>query len=243
MRLALFSDIHGNLVALKAVLADIEARGVDDIICLGDVATLGPRPHEVIALIRELDCPCIIGNHDAFMLDPDLIHTYTKVPIVIESVDWCREQLSADELDFFKGFVPSLRIALPDGRGLFIYHATPRSHMEDLLATTPPEQVDEMLAGHDEALMIGGHTHIQMFRQHRGRLLINPGSVGLPFKEYTAGQAPEVLPHAEYAIIQADEDAVSVELKRVALDKAELRAALEGSDYPLAPRLREHWTD
>ncbi|MCB0291188.1 MAG: metallophosphoesterase, partial [Calditrichaeota bacterium] len=68
MKIALISDIHGNLTALEAVLADIRRRGADRIICLGDLATLGPQPREVIARLRELDCPGIMGNHDAALL-------------------------------------------------------------------------------------------------------------------------------------------------------------------------------
>ena len=69
MRVALISDIHGNEVALRAVLEEIESEGIEQIVCLGDVATLGPRPGRVIDLIEGLDCPCIMGNHDEFLLD------------------------------------------------------------------------------------------------------------------------------------------------------------------------------
>lgn len=68
MRVALISDIHANEVALQAVLDDIARVGVDQIVCLGDVATLGPRPGATIQTLRDLACPCIQGNHDAFLL-------------------------------------------------------------------------------------------------------------------------------------------------------------------------------
>ncbi|MEO6600819.1 MAG: metallophosphoesterase family protein, partial [Polyangiaceae bacterium] len=69
MRVALISDLHGNELAFNAVLADIARQGVDQIICLGDVATLGPRPRDVLGRLAELRCVCILGNHDEFMLD------------------------------------------------------------------------------------------------------------------------------------------------------------------------------
>ena len=73
MRIALISDLHANEVALGAVLADIKRVGVDRIICLGDVATLGPHPESVLQTLRDLGCPCIQGNHDAFLLEePEL---------------------------------------------------------------------------------------------------------------------------------------------------------------------------
>src|SRR4051794_15958575 len=104
MRLALISDLHGNELALQAVLRDSKRHGVDQLICLGDVATLGPRPAAVIDILRDFDCPCIMGNHDAFLLDPALIHTYTEFPVIVEAVDWCRDQLSKAHIDFLRTF-------------------------------------------------------------------------------------------------------------------------------------------
>ena len=71
MRIAFISDIHGNLTALQAVLADIQERSVDQIVCLGDTITMGPQPAEVLKLLRELKCVCVKGNHEAATLDPE----------------------------------------------------------------------------------------------------------------------------------------------------------------------------
>lgn len=245
MRVALISDIHGNEAALCAVLDDIARRGVDQIVCLGDVATLGPRPGAVIQILRDLSCQCILGNHDEFLLDPGLIHTYTEAPVVVQAVDWCREQLAKEELDFFRSFHATLKIPLDSEARLFVFHGSPRSHMEDLLATTPEAKLDQALSGHTATVMAGGHTHIQMLRQHRGTLLLNPGSVGLPFKEYVAGRAPVLMPHAEYAIVYAKNGAVGVELHRVALDKNQQRAALaaiNACDNPLRASLLSQYS-
>ena len=241
MRVALISDLHANAVALAAVLEDIAHLGVDQVVCLGDVATLGPRPDAVLQMLRELGCPCIQGNHDAFLLDPDLIHTYTEAPIVVEAVDWCRDRLSADELAFVGTFQPSLRIALDGDTALLLFHGSPRSHMEDLLATTPADELDRLLAGQHAAVMAGGHTHIQMLRQHRGMLLVNPGSVGLPFKEFVGGRTPTLLPHAEYAIVEGRDGAVNVTLRRVAVDRPALRDAVRASDNPLRDMLLQQY--
>ena len=241
MRVALISDLHASEVALTAVLEDIERVGVDQIICLGDVATLGPHPGRIIHLLKDLKCPCIMGNHDAFLLDPGLIHTYTEAPIIVEAVDWCGGELSGDDLDFLRTFQPSLRIALDAQTTLLLFHGSPRSHMEDLLATTPADELERMLDGHRATLMAGGHTHIQMLRQHRGTLIVNPGSVGLPFKEYVVGQTPTLLHHAEYATIEAGRGAATVTLRRVALDKAALRAAAAASSNPLRGMLLQQY--
>jgi predicted phosphodiesterase len=241
VKIALISDLHGNEVALEAVMHSIRQAGVDRIICLGDVATLGPRPGFVIQMLRDLGCPCILGNHDEFLLDPDLIHTYTEAPVIVDAVDWCRSQLSEAELAFLRGFQPHLEIPLDDRSTLFLFHGSPRSHMEDILATTPSDELDRLLSGHSAPVMAGGHTHIQMLRQHRGMLLVNPGSVGLPFKEYVAGRPPTLLHHAEYAMVETAGGRVGVTLHRVPLDKRALRDTVRSSDNPLSGMLLQQY--
>jgi putative phosphoesterase len=241
MRVALISDLHANIVSLEAVLADARESGVDQIVCLGDVATLGPRPTEIMAMLRDLGCACILGNHDEFLLDPELIRTYSEVPVVVDSVDWCRAELSAADLDFVRTFRRTLEIPLEGDATFFLFHGTVRSNMEDLLANTSPGRVDEMLAGRHATVLAGGHTHLQMMRQHRGMLIVNPGSVGLPFKQYMAGGPPELLPDAEYAVVESSRRGVSVTLRRVPVDKAALRTALDGTALPLLPMLRAQY--
>ena len=238
LRLALISDPHGNLVALDAVLADIKDLGVDRIYFLGDTCTLGPQPREVLEAVQGLSCPCIMGNHDSFLLDPELIRTYTQVPMIVEAVDWCRAQLTARDLDFLRTFEPTLEVDL-GGDTLLLFHGTPRSNVENLLATTPPDEVDEMLASHQATVFAGGHTHIQMLRQHRGQLIVNVGSVGSPFETFAAGGPPRLLPHAEYATVEVRRGTLSVTLKRVEVDRAEALRALRATDNPMSARLAE----
>lgn len=237
MRIALISDLHGNLAALDAVLADIARSGVDQVVCLGDVATLGPQPHEVMARVRALGCMCIVGNHDAFLLDPELIHTYSEIPAILAAVDWCRGQLDASDLAFVQTFQSEHTVALPGNQTLLLFHGTPRSHMEDALATTPTDTLDEMLGGRQATVLASGHTHIQMLRQHNGMLWVNPGSVGMPFRAYVHGQPPQIMRHAEYAIVDAEANAVSVTHKRVAVDLTAVRAAVMACDNPLRAML------
>lgn len=233
MRLALISDLHGNELALDAVLADASEAGFDQLICLGDVATLGPRPSAVLSRLQDLGCPCILGNHDEFMLDAALIRSYTEFPLVVASVDATRDALSANELAFIGGFQRTLSFD-----DVFLYHGTPRSNMEDLLAVTAPEVVDEMLDGHRAQVLVGGHTHLQMLRQHRGMILVNTGSLGAPFREYASGGPPVILPHAEYAIVDVRPNGVRVDLRRVSLDPRSLTSQVDGWDNPLAAPLR-----
>ena len=242
MRIALVSDIHANEVALRAVLASIDREGVDALVCLGDVATLGPRPEAVIQILRDRKCRCIMGNHDEFLIEPSLIERYSDEKPITEAVSWCRSELASDDLDFVRGFERSFEIGLGGDATLFLFHGSPRSHMDDLLATTAGDELDRLLAGHKATVMAGGHTHIQMLRQHRGTLLVNPGSVGLPFREYAAGGPPTVLAHAEYAIVEGHESGVGVALRRVALDKGALRKAAADSDVPMRHLLMRQYS-
>jgi putative phosphoesterase len=244
MLTALISDLHGNLVALDAVLADATRAGVERVVCLGDVATLGPRPHEVLARLQALGCDCIVGNHDAFLLDAALIRSYTETPIVVEAVDWCRAQMSAGELDFVRGFRAELTLPLDGGATLHCYHGTPRSHLEDLSPSAAPAAIDVMLDGRAATVLAGGHTHLQMLRQHRGMLIVNPGSVGMPFVEAASAGPPTVMAHAEYATVEATEaGAVEVRLKRVPLERRALREQAAACDFPLRDWLVAQYAD
>ncbi len=237
MRIALISDLHGNAVALDAVLADIARVGVDRIACLGDVANLGVAPVQVVETLESLGCVCIQGNHDAFLLQPELVHTYTEAPVIVESVAWCRERLSAAHLAFLASFRESAELELAPGVRLLLFHGSPRSNVEDLLATTPPDDVDALLAGQTATAMAFGHTHIQMLRQHRGTLLVNPGSVGVPFLEHVGGRQPVPMGHAEYATMETQHGGVAVALRRVAVDADAAKAQALASDHPL----RQMW--
>ena len=242
MRVALISDIHANLMALKTVLDEVAQDEVDQVVCLGDVANLGPQPKESLELIRERGIPCVMGNHDSFMLEPDLVHTYTDQPLIARAVDWSHARLDPDDLAYLRTFPQTMELALDDGVKMLLFHGSPRSNMDDILALTPPEEIDQMLAGHEAAVMACGHTHIQMLRQHKGRLLINPGSVGCPFLEYVAGGPPTVMAYAEYAVVECVQGALKVSLSRIPLDREELYQAVEQSDFPLRGMMLQQYS-
>lgn len=241
IRVALISDIHANALALEAVLAEIGRAGVDETVCLGDVATLGPRPSEVIDILGERGIRSIMGNHDEFLLDPELIHAYRTVPVVVDAVGWCRSRLSGAELAFLGTFHRQIEIPLGAHARLLLFHGSPRSHMENLLAATPDAALDEALDGHHATVMAGGHTHLQMIRAHRGALVVNPGSVGMPFKEFVGARQPTVLSHADYAIVEASATGVRVDLRHVALERGALYGAMAATDNPLRASLLQQY--
>lgn len=234
MRVAFVADVHGNWLALNAVLEDIHRVGVDATFCLGDIATLGPSPRAVLDTLRDFGCVHIMGNHEEMLLDPPLARRYTDAQPILDAIDWCADQLTSDDRQFLRGFMPEAQIDL-DGLTALAFHGTPRSNQEDLLATTPPDLVDELLDGRTGAVLISGHTHVQMVRQHRGTILVNAGSVGMPFREYAGGGQPVVMPdRAEYAIVQGGEGKpVTVSLRRLPLDENAVRRAVAAADPPV----------
>ena len=241
MRLALISDIHGNALALRAVFADIRRTGADRIICLGDVTTLGPEPEDCLAQLRDRQVPSVLGNHDAFMLDPTLAASYTTIPIVLDSISWCRDRLSGADRDFIRTFPETIEIELGGDARILLFHGSPRSNTDEILATTADDRLDAMLGAERPVVMAGGHTHVQMVRQHRGTLVLNVGSVGMPFLEYVGGSQPTLMDHAEYTTIEMSGGGLAVTQHRVPLDRDALRRAAASSENPLRALLAQQY--
>lgn len=231
-RIALISDIHGNAVALEAVLADADRLGVDAIACLGDVTTLGPAPHEVLQRLRERCAWFILGNHDEYMFADDVDGSHVADPGVHAAVVWCRASLSRDEVAMIRAFERRVDVDLGATK-LALFHGSPRSNEEDVLAETAEGTLDDLLGAVDAAVMAGGHTHVPMVRRHRDRFVVNPGSVGLPFERYVGGGPPRILAAAEYAVVEARGGDVSATLRRVPVDRTALRDAARAWSQPL----------
>lgn len=241
VRIALISDLHANEIALREVLRSIERQGADEVVCLGDVATLGIAPAEVIDILRRLGCRCIKGNHDDYLLDAELVDPHLESQMIVEAIDWCRDQISPDQLEFLRGFEDWIELALGRDVSALLYHGSPTSNTVDLLSETPAELFDEQLGPRRATVMAGGHTHVQMVRPHRGSLVVNPGSVGAPFREFPNGGRPTILGHAEYATIEVRDGDVGVTLHRVALDRHELARAALASPIPMRSALASHY--
>jgi putative phosphoesterase len=241
MRIAIISDIHGNLVSLDAVLKDIKSYGVDQIVFLGDAATLGPQPTEVIARLSEIKCLCILGNHDEYMIRPKAIDTYTKDQVIVNTVAWCKNLLSASDIEFLSTFQRNIEIPLNETISLVCYHGSPLSNTDIILSETPALQVDHLINHEMNDIYAGGHTHIQMLRQHKGHYIVNPGSVGQPFSEFNYNRPPHILQWAEYAIIRFEKKKEDIVLKRVQISKQKIRKEIKASNIPMKKWLLEQY--
>jgi putative phosphoesterase len=230
-RLALISDVHGNCVALDAVVVDAAALDADEIICLGDLAAGGPQPREAIARLRELGCRGVRGNADGWLLDGLPPGRSEQTRRLVENVAWARVALRPDDLDHLASLPPTLAVTV-GGVILLCFHGSPRSDVEQLLATTPDAELEEALADAPAAqILAGGHTHLQLSRQCGERLLVNPGSVGLPLGSLTDVDPP--LPAwAEYALVEVDGGEVEVAFERVPVNVDAVAAATKAMPHP-----------
>ncbi len=240
MRIDLISDIHANLVALDAVLAEIATRQLDQVVCLGDVAAGGPQPHETMTRLRELNLPVVLGNTDAWCLDRQPFQsTDDHMRRIAEIEHWCAEQLSPDDLAYLRTFKPVVEIPLDDSGTLLCFHGSPRSYDDVIVSTTSEDDLDRMLAGFTADLMAGGHTHAQMLRRHKNMIILNPGSVGLPFVRGFAERRHPAW--AEYASVDLQGRGLSVQFRRVPLDVRAIAEAAREHQMPHADWWSQGW--
>jgi predicted phosphodiesterase len=246
MRAAIIADTHGNLISLDTVLAAIEAEGIEQIVCLGDVAGLGPHPRGVLDRLRDLSCPVVMGNADEFMLDPSLLdpERHPDADELLRRLHdmerWCARQLHPEDLDYIRTFRPTVEIPIGDGESLLCYHGSPRSNQEGIRASTPDTELAETLGDRRTAVMAGGHTHEQFFRRLDQTIIINPGSVGLPYETFQLG-GDRNPPWAEYAVLTRDDGRLEVDLLRVPVDQAAIRQAILESGMPHAEWFAAEW--
>jgi len=240
MRIAVISDMHGNCVALDAVLADLEAHPVDQMVCLGDAIQGGPQPAEVVARLRERGCPVVFGNADAFLLTgADGNEAVSAQQRAVQQ--WSLAQLSEADRAFIAAFHPTVEFSLPGNRRFLCFHGSPTSFHDIIFPDTPEEQVRGYLDAYLPAILTGGHTHLQQIRRLDDSLFFNPGSVGFVYNTRQPDGNLRADPWAEYAILSADEARFSIEFCRVPFDVAMWRRVTLASGIPGAETMTERY--
>lgn len=233
-RIAVISDIHGNCVALDTVLADLRTVAVDQVVCLGDAIQGGAQPAETVRRLRELGCPVVMGNADAWLLT-GVVTSNEPITETMERVrQWSLSQLSADDQAFVAAFAPTVTLPLSANRQLLCFHGSPTSFDDILLPTTPNDEFRRLLSPHVPAIMTGGHTHLQQVRRLDHTFFFNPGSVGRPYSHDQPEEegAFRVDPWAEYAVLSETDGTIGLEFRRVSLPVETLRQVLAGSSHP-----------
>jgi predicted phosphodiesterase len=241
MRVALLSDIHGNAVALEAVLHDLHRDGITSIVCLGDSAEAGPQPRQVLQRLRALGCPTVLGNTDEQLLTRQFNPPRdADTPKVNAIAAWCAEQLTVEDQQFLQALPLSVQMPLPDGQALLGFHGSPHAHTDFLDATTPEAVLDRWFADTTATILTGGHTHRQLLRRYHACWIVNPGSVGLPYVRSRTGQVYRPT-WAEYAVIESRPGHLSIDLRHTPVTRAALEEMANSSDMPEAAWWLKDW--
>ena len=239
-RIAVIADIHSNIAALNAVLSDTAERNCEMIVNLGDIVSGPLYPRETAARLMPLGLPTVRGNHERQLLS---LPRSELGP----SDAFAKHTLSAEQMAWLGDMPEQLMLS----HGVFLFHGTPASDLEYLLETVEPDgcrvattsEVEGRLSGVDAAVVLCGHTHLaREMRLADGRLVVNPGSVGLPAYEEAhpyphrneAGS-----PHARYAIVEKQSGCWRTEFLSVAYDwekEALLAEKRERADWAHALR-------
>lgn len=203
--MAIISDIHANLAALEAVLADIEAQGCSDILCLGDVIGYNAEPEECVQIMMRRGIPNILGNHDSYITTGQNCERSLVVASIIddhrarlsdESVNWLRQSSGAVRRD-----------------DILFLHGGPDDPVDQYIY-----EVDPALFPEGINFLFAGHTHVQTCLQVNGKTFCNPGSVGQP---------RDGDPRAAYAIL----DGRTILLRRVAYDVSRTIRVMDERGY------------
>ncbi|MBL7184356.1 MAG: metallophosphoesterase family protein [Anaerolineae bacterium] len=244
MRYLIISDIHSNLAAFEAVLAD--AGSFDKVWCLGDVVGYGPDPNECVELLRDLPHVCVVGNHDWAVLGN--MDTEDFNPNAKRACLWTRKQLSPSNLEYLETLPKSLV-----EENFTLAHGSPRQPIwEYILDSSVAEANFEHF---DTRFCFVGHTHVPIIYRHRpenpdqacdtltpslndplvlgeDRLIINPGSVGQP---------RDGDPRASYAILDPDE--LTLQYRRIPypIETTQARMVERGLPVRLIIRLGYGW--
>jgi putative phosphoesterase len=222
MKIGLFSDVHGNRLGLDAVLAELEDARVDRLVCLGDLVEGGPQPAYCLRRVHELGCAVVLGNTDHWLLH----HRFDGDDDPRSRLGaWALAQLDDDDRELVRGFPPTLELDLGGGRRLLCVHGTPSSFLDKIDLDAGEAELRELLG--DASALAAGHTHVQWQRRLGDRVVFNPGRVGGPLGgRKLATFRSDFDGTADYALLTADGDGVTVELRRVEYPLEELRAAL-----------------
>jgi predicted phosphodiesterase len=189
-----------------------------------------------------MECLSVMGNHDFELLHLDSVGESADAPaLVVEWTIWAASQLSEADFEYLRTFQPLLEIPLDSTAALLCFHGSPRSNSDLIFATTPPAELDEMLAGHTATVMAGGHTHLQMVRRYEEITIVNAGSVGWPLERLPFEGGPRFMPWSEYAIVNWLDGNLGIELQRVFIDLEVVKQAALDSSMPHAAFWADRW--
>lgn len=226
MRIAVFSDVHGNRHALEAVLKDIEGRNPDLTICLGDLVGYNAFPDEVVRMIRDNGITTVMGNYDDAIANSRMVcgcdyKDEKAAELGIKSITWTVENTGSEEKEFMRSLPEKMIRELAGYKVLFV-HGSPRKLNEYLFEDAPASDVLGMMQEVGANILVCGHTHLPYHRVIEGCHVINAGSVGKP----KHGD-----PDAVYALVEFN-GGVKTEFIKVPYDHEAAARAVEDAGLP-----------
>ncbi|AYA77595.1 YfcE family phosphodiesterase [Bacillus sp. Y1] len=226
MKLAFISDIHGNAIALDAVLEDIKEKHVDKVFVLGDICYRGPEPQRALDLVRELDCEVIKGNADEWVVRgvqrgevPD-----HALELMNKERDWIVSNLSHESVNYLRELPSQLNFEV-EGVRIYAFHATPDSLFDVVPPDVSDDKIIEKLITQEADLYIYAHIHKPYIRFISGKCIVNIGSVGLPF---------DGVSKASYCIVEINKDSIQTSNVRVSYDLQKVVDQYKNVAYPNA---------
>jgi putative phosphoesterase len=220
MRIAALYDIHGNLPALDAVLADVARAAVDRVVIGGDVLP-GPMPRDTMARLASLGVPTgfLRGNGDRETLEESPDRPSRLPQSAREQLRWCRAQLTGAQARDVESWPPTIRLDVPGLGSVLFCHATPRSDDEVVTHLIPAPLLQPIVEGAAD-VVVCGHIHVQFDTMVGGTRLVNAGSVGMPFEK----------PGAYWLLIAGD----ALELRRTSYDLEAAALRVRQTAFPQA---------
>ena len=233
MRIAVLSDIHGNLLALDACLADLESQGGADAVAVaGDLCLAGPKPKKVLQRLEEIGAACIRGNKDRYLCDEEIPGTLGQAAVL--QIAWTRRELGERWITWLRELPFALRIG-DDCNQLLIVHANPKNDDEHIWPDADEVTLERLIGDEPAATIAFGHLHLPYVRMWRGKLLVNVAAVGVP---------KDGDPRACYAIFTEREGGWQVKHRRVPFDVKKVATQLADCGIPnsvdLIATLRRH---
>ncbi|NIG55405.1 metallophosphoesterase [Chitinophaga sp. Cy-1792] len=230
IQIAVISDIHANIIALEAVLQDIAARNITQIYCLGDLVDFAPWGNEVIALIRDRNIPCLLGNHDErIAFDKPVIplphHDVHETACRHTAIAYSKHTITAANKRWLAQCPYHLQLTFKTGnryRKILLVHGSPRSNEEYIYA---PEYATAAAMLEDKSVdaLLMGHIHQSYIQRHDQLLVVNCGSVG-------RSREPDRL--ATYSVLQISEAGVDAEIIKLSYDNKYVAQAIYNSEIP-----------
>lgn len=226
MRIVVISDIHSNLDAFEAVIAQLPK--YDELFCLGDLVGYGPQPNEVIERLQQLQPTAVLmGNHDYAVVTGD---TEGFSSHAAKAVEWTIRHMKEKNRDYLATLQPSVKRER-GGTPVALFHGSPRDPLSEYIFPGIPENLARKLIQKGDAkIVLLGHTHMPMLYLFEGEMLGNPGSVGQP---------RDGDPRASFAVLTISDGKFSFDIKRVQYDVDPVADKIVRADLPtfLAERL------